>query len=150
MASHVSYSLQMLCELPQYTATDTYPAVVQNACLESYFVHLRLAVEFFWHDKEKRGRDIHATDFVSDWQADNDRMHELWEFASQNVVHLSMQRIPSRNESVQNVAPRVLSLHAATVIGISKEFRDQLVATGSDVATLFTNTIAAAEKALAS
>jgi len=105
-AMHATWALWMLVALPQYTEDQTLPGVVQDACLEDYFTNLRLLIEFF--HRHANPKDFHSTDYLPDFEPQtgmaDKRWDDMWKFASQNVAHLSRQRVPQPDSMTLNVA----------------------------------------------
>ncbi|MFG3140928.1 hypothetical protein ACGFZA_32580 [Streptomyces sp. NPDC048211] len=73
--------------------------VVRAACIESFWVNVRLLTEFLTHDKEKR--DWRAVDFVPGWATTDaeakSRLKDAWVLASRHVMHLSKDRTPDHD-----------------------------------------------------
>lgn len=123
-AAHVCHALDMLSTLPKWIDHAELPPEVQIACLESYFVNYRLLAEFLV--RSPNGKDFSRRDFIAGWDpkpsAVVGRLGEDWEFASQNVVHLSRKRLPGEEEVVQSVYSRVLAFMAARLTSVFTEF----------------------------
>lgn len=123
-AAHICHALDMLSALPQWTEHAAFPPEVRIACLESYFVNYRLLAEFLV--RSPNGKDFSRRDFVVGWDptpsSNVDRIDEDWEFASQNVVHLSLKRLPEQQEVIPSVDPQVLALMAARLTSVFSEF----------------------------
>lgn len=123
-ATHVCHALDMLSTLPQWIEHVAFPPEVRIACLESYFVNYRLLAEFLV--RPPNGKDFSRHDFMAGWDpkpsAVVERLSDDWEFASQNVVHLSRKRLPGAEEVVQSVDSRVLAFMAARLTSVVAEF----------------------------
>lgn len=114
----------MLTTLPKWIEHVAFPSEVRIACLESYFLNYRLLAEFLV--PSPNGKDFSRRDFIAGWDpkpsAVVGRLSDDWEFASQNVVHLSRKRLPGEEEVVQSVDSRVLAFMAARLTSVFTEF----------------------------
>ncbi|MGH3712943.1 MAG: hypothetical protein ACRDT4_05705 [Micromonosporaceae bacterium] len=102
--THVSLALTQVRDLPQYAAHDAaVDPTVRIACLEAFYVSVRLLAEFFVRKPAGKHEDYTAWSFLPSWQpAPEDaagRLGEQWTIASQQVMHLSKKRI---QEDVNN------------------------------------------------
>ena len=93
-AGAVGASLQMIALLPE-EKEKARTSVVEVACLEAWFVHMRLLIEYFGlKNGPASAKDFSATDMA--WKPTPDReLAELWQVASQHVVHFSLVRTPT-------------------------------------------------------
>ncbi|MER6914336.1 hypothetical protein ABT354_21915 [Streptomyces sp. NPDC000594] len=78
---------------------------VRVACIESFWVNVRLLAEFLVKGTDVR--DWQAQDFAPGWtpadrEADT-RMREAWTLASQHVMHLSKARTPEHLADIEPV-----------------------------------------------
>lgn len=98
---HIDYAAMMVDQLVPCTEDANLPAVVQNACLESFFVNVRLLAEFLqgWGSERK---DFWAMTLLPSWvPADSDlakRLQTWWVLASQHVVHFGKPRLANHAE----------------------------------------------------
>jgi hypothetical protein len=117
----------MVSQLPKWVEDAALAREVSIACLESYFINYRLLVEFLVRSPKKK--DFSRRDFLREWDpapsSDVDRVNDDWEFASQNVVHLSKKRLPGEQEVYQSVDPRVLAAMAYRLSMIFRRFVDK-------------------------
>ncbi|WP_392749295.1 hypothetical protein [Streptomyces sp. LN590] len=83
--------------LPEALGMDE---AIRAACIESFWVNVRLLTEFLTWGADKR--DWRAVDFVPDWvTTDADakaRLDEAWVVASRHVMHLSKDRTPDLDD----------------------------------------------------
>src|SRR4051794_35994957 len=91
-AMQVGHALNMTADLPEHVArANEYPAAVGVACLESFFITLRLLTEFL-NSRAKRAL-ITRHDFLPGWDLpDGDRkdsLRETYKFISDQVGHLN-------------------------------------------------------------
>jgi hypothetical protein len=100
LLQHVDYAAQALYQLPGYMEVPDLPSPLYFAALDSFLMNLRLLVDF-WGIREHRrdSRDFYAVDFVVGWtpepHAAVDRLRNdgWWQMASEQVAHLSRQRV---------------------------------------------------------
>jgi len=97
MIAQVSHALNMVYRLPDVIYGDDLNAVAQMACLEDFFLNVRLMVEFLV--RRPSAKDFSAVDLKPCWQAEAvdpeilRRLNDYWEVASQHVSHLSRERL---------------------------------------------------------
>jgi hypothetical protein len=94
-AMQVGHTLHMLHVLPGVRSNLT-DASAQVACLESFLVHVRLMTEFLLVCPPGP-RDFTAADYG--WKAafegdEKTSLRSVWEVVSQQVVHMSHERVP--------------------------------------------------------
>src|SRR5438552_5069628 len=95
-ATQVGHAMNMIAELPPYTADDSLPPVLKAAAFESFFVNMRLLLEFLVRRREVR--NIHRHDYLPDWEPEpsaNIRQMRTYDyrFVCEQVAHLSKARI---------------------------------------------------------
>ena len=96
----MDYAAQALNQLPDYMDGTELPSPLYFAALDSFLMNLRLLVDF-WDVREHRRdrRDFYAVDFVANWSPEPaaavDRLcnDNWWQLASEQVAHLSRQRV---------------------------------------------------------
>lgn len=102
-SNHLAYELNMLFFLrPELSEamrggvrsiTDTY---LTNAILESFLVHVRNIIDFFYN-LSPRGDDVIAGDFISNWRELSPPitalLSETKERSNKHLVHLTYARI---------------------------------------------------------
>lgn len=145
-AVEVAHALNMLAELPSHADDSTLPLVVRAACLESYFVNLRLIFEFIGG---RRGRhQIHRHDFLPDWEPARSEkwktLREQYGFASEQVAHLAKKRtLPGGSP----ITPYPVKMFMITllVFEVMHEFAAALAEAGSPDAATFNSIIRDAE-----
>jgi hypothetical protein len=103
MASFLTESFSMVGQLPSRVA-DLDDQIVANACLESFFVHVRLLAEFLI--RRPPAKDFSALDFL--WPVpttpEAKRLaDQWWNVASKHVVHFSRTRVPDDIADVEVV-----------------------------------------------
>jgi hypothetical protein len=64
-ATQVGHAMNMIAELPRYTADESLPAVLNAAAFESFFVNMRLLLEFLVMRRDLRS--IHRHDYLPGW-----------------------------------------------------------------------------------
>ncbi len=94
---HVGMSRNLIEGLPSFVESPDLPGLVRIACLESYFVNLRLLIEFL--SPKESMLDFSAKDFVAEFKAEEIAgADETWQQVSKNIVHFS--RIRSNSEQL--------------------------------------------------
>lgn len=122
-AGIVGSSFIMVVELPRSRDRATTPTI-EIACLEAWFVHMRLLIEFFGL---KPGGDS-IKDFSAKsafWKPERDQeLCDLWVTASQHVVHFSLARTPDLIEDIAafDVSTENLERLARKVLGVASMF----------------------------
>lgn len=82
-------------------------ALVQQACLESFFVHVRGLLEFLQIKAAGPKRDFSASDVLVSWkpqteQVSKEKLLGYWKIASSQLMHFSRNRV--KQEGVPPVA----------------------------------------------
>jgi hypothetical protein len=101
---HMHHALDMVSRLPDAIHRPDLDGVVQVACLESFFVNVRLLAEFLVVPHPDRGapKDFKAWDLTANWSPTPanavERLRNHWLLASQQVVHFSLSRIQDPNQ----------------------------------------------------
>ena len=124
MASYFSASLEMIGGLPNRWAT-VRDGLVRNACLEAFFVHVRLLSEFLVRRPPEK--DFSARDFL--WPAPTSeaamRLGGKWfQEPSQHVVHFSRRRVPDQRADIQIIEDIEAYMREAAddVFAVAEEF----------------------------
>lgn len=138
-ASEVCRAMGMVAQLLVYTDDHTLPAAVRAACLDSFFINVRLLVEFLVGKPDKR--TIHRHDFLPGWEPEDSgdlrRLKREYGFVNEQIAHFSKRRILAPGDLVTNVAPRRLELIASLLLGQMQEFVRSLLAAGTPEAQAF-------------
>lgn len=137
-AVEIGHALNMLAELPRHAEDSELPLVVRAACLESYFINLRLTFEFI---RRKRVRNqISRYDFLPDWTPESSaKLSELgkqYGFASEQVAHLSKKRTFPQGSPI-TPHPIRMPLLTVLVFDLMREFADALTAADNPYAERF-------------
>jgi hypothetical protein len=129
---YLTYSLEMIKRLPVPANSPDLDSHVQNACLESFFVNVRLMAEFLTvpHREGQEPKDFNAWDFTSDWApAPGEavkRVRQQWLVASQQVVHFSRNRLQDPDSPVHlDTSTEGLKRIADDVVAIYSEWLRQ-------------------------
>lgn len=96
MEQQAHFSIQMVTALPALIAAGDLQPFAQIACLEAFFINVRLMADFLVRTTDRR--DFGAATLVPDWSpAPANAAYRLrtrwWPLASQLVAHFSMGRI---------------------------------------------------------
>jgi hypothetical protein len=138
----IGHSLNMLAELPSHVEDSGLALVVRAACLESYFINLRLTFEFIGgkHDRNQISRH----DFLQGWEPANSEklkaLREQYGFASEQVAHLSKKRTFPQGSPI-TPHPIQMSVLTVLVFDLMREFADALTAAGSPYAEKFSSIV---------
>lgn len=100
-SNHLQYEIWMFSELPELLRTaEALPAVHRNALVESFAIHIRDLIGFFYAGTSPHGDDIIAEDFFPEpdiWRnaipAKSDYLEELRIRANKEVAHLTYTRL---------------------------------------------------------
>ena len=103
---YVIYEIQMLTQLPPWIEKFDVegPAVLKNACLESYLLHARTIIEFLMGRPGKSGRRRRHRDDVRvkmfcDWAApDESAFDSVLREIDRHLSHLSKHRADATGE----------------------------------------------------
>nr|WP_218680388.1 hypothetical protein [Rhodococcus qingshengii] len=117
-ASRVAHMVNCL---PQFIEDPALPIVVRQACVETFFTHVRSLIEFLEirEAKQPNKDDFFAKSIVPDWKPviDNDlrtKLNKCWKEASKHVAHLSKKRATTWTDvteaSLQLIADDVLTV----------------------------------------
>jgi hypothetical protein len=129
MFLHAAQAMQLVRELPKYAAKDPQvplPGTVWVACLESFFMNVRLVAEFLTLQKSRD--EFRAADFHNQWRpmgklgplatADTfvaaGRLQAYRGLASEHVAHLSKNRFMGPSDDVEDT----------TLVGLTRIARD--------------------------
>ncbi|MET0182791.1 MAG: hypothetical protein ABW199_07895 [Caulobacterales bacterium] len=109
--THFGYEVQMLEQTHAVITLGILgEGAMRNACLESWVLHLRNLIDFFYADAPQAD-DLAALDYVADWQAIRPVKPAAFEIAkrraNKEIAHLSAQRMA--------VAPEDKPLDVATL-----------------------------------
>jgi hypothetical protein len=96
MEQQAHFAVQMVSALPGLIAARDLHPYAQVACLESFFINVRLMADFLVRTTNQR--DFSAVTPVPDWIPTSpeaaDRLRtKWWPLASQLVAHFSLERI---------------------------------------------------------
>jgi hypothetical protein len=96
MEQQAHFAVQMVSALPGLIAAEELHPFAQVACLESFFINVRLMADFLVRTTDRR--DFGAVTLLPDWvPTPSDAADRLrtkwWPLASQLVAHFSMERI---------------------------------------------------------
>lgn len=137
-AVEIGHALNMLAELPKHAEDSELPLVVRAACLESYFINLRLTFEFIGGRHYRK--QISRNDFLPGWKPESsEKLSELrkqYGFAGEQVAHLSEKRTFSQGSPI-TPHPIRMSLLTVLVFDFMREFVDALTAAGDPHAEKF-------------
>ncbi|MGW2936102.1 hypothetical protein ACWDA7_30590 [Streptomyces sp. NPDC001156] len=101
--------------------------VLRVACIESFFVNVRLVAEFL--TKGLDPKDWRAPDFVPGFTSQDtaaiDRLNDAWMLASRHVMHLSTKRTPDLAD-IEPVTAEQIQRMARDCRAVYDEFRAQL------------------------
>ncbi|WP_434316171.1 hypothetical protein [Leifsonia sp. P73] len=85
-----------VASLPKAVHDDRLPPLIQQACLEMFFVHVRALLEFLEVRTPKRS-DFSARDIAPSYRSPTGEelaaLNARWEQASQQVLHFSKSRV---------------------------------------------------------
>jgi hypothetical protein len=138
----IGHALNMLAELPSHAEDSGLPPVVRAACLESYFINLRLTFEFIGVKRDRN--QISRHDFLQDWKpASGEKLKILalqYGFASEQVAHLSKKRTFPQGSPI---TPHPIKMFTLTVLvfDLMREFADALTAEDSPYAERFNSIV---------
>jgi len=89
---HIYYEFSMLW-MPNKTEEGP---LVHNACLESYGLHVRALINFFWPHTKPRDTDVVATDYCNSFKIEQPSIplpRETSEEISRKILHITSHRI---------------------------------------------------------
>ena len=133
-AAAVGHSLTMVAALPEERASAD-SVVAQFACLEAWFVHMRLLAEFFGISGRGSNKDFSCESFGWD-RAEDEMLNDIWAVASRHVVHFSVQRTPERVRELEPFDESLSNLRMLTwrMFGIAEAFVEHLESTDDEQA----------------
>jgi hypothetical protein len=147
----VGHALLMCAWLPD-ARESARDSIVQIACLEAWFVNVRLIVEFLGLGGKGGDKDFSAKSFGFELpgaaHAEYGALNDLWLVASQQVVHFSKQRTPEKLADLDEMDVSVTSLrsHVEVLLGLFDLFVTHLESTGHPTAESFRMHLAAARQ----
>lgn len=122
-AGIVGGSFMMVAALPRARNQAETPTV-QIACLEAWFIHMRLLIEYFGlKPGGESTKDFSARAAL--WTPEPDQeLNELWVTASQHVVHFSAARSPDLIQDIEpfDVSTENLERLARNVLTVANTF----------------------------
>lgn len=142
--------------LPPLAYDRTLPVIVQGACLESLFVHVRAMIEFLEVKPTGHTSDYSASTLVADWSPSTDprnqRLVKNWETASQHLMHFSRKRVKQESDIWESpdVEPAALAAMADDLLAVWDEFatvlKNPFAPVRNDLNVLFEAAFAAADE----
>lgn len=141
-AGSVGHALLMCSWLPDARESAKEP-ILEIACLEAWFVNVRLIVEFLGLGGTGGDRDFSARSFgyelSEDAHSEYVALNDLWLVASQHVVHFSNQRTPAKLADLDEMDVSVTSLrsHVEVLLNLFDLFVTHLESTGHPTAESF-------------
>ena len=134
-ATQVGHAMNMIAELPPHTADSSLPAVLRAAAFESFFVNMRLLLEFLVMRRDLRS--IHRHDYLPDWDPEPSatvrRMRKYdYRFVCDQVSHLSKKRITRTGAITVNIPLARLRELAGAVFDEMERFALALREAGSE------------------
>lgn len=141
-AVEIGHALNMLAELPRHAEDSGLPLVVRAACLESYFINLRLTFEFIGGKQDRN--QISRNDFLPGWKPKSSakltELRKQYGFASEQVAHLSKKRTFPQGSPI-TPHPIKMPLLTVLVFDLMHEFADALTAVGNPYAERFNSLV---------
>jgi hypothetical protein len=124
----IDFAVDQVEELaPMLPQGDGLDDVVRAACMESFWVNVRLLAEFL--TRNAGFKDWRARDFVSDWASTDEavtaRLEQAWVLASRHVMHLSKDRTPDLDD-VDPVTAEQIQQIAQDCRAVYDDFRAHL------------------------
>ena len=98
-AKQVGHSLNVIAELPRYVDDAAFPVGLRVAAIDAFFIHLRLLIEFLIKKPDRAHPAIHRDDYASGFNLGSvdpalyRSLSSDFDFASQHVAHLSLNRV---------------------------------------------------------
>jgi hypothetical protein len=130
MEQQAHFAVQMVSALPGLIAAGDLHPFAQTACLESFFMNVRLMADFLVRTADQR--DFGALTLVPDWvptptDAANRLRTRWWPLASQLVAHFSMERIQSNPSEPVNYVGSTEDLEAmrSDVLSVWNAWRER-------------------------
>lgn len=116
-AGHLNYEYQMLRTIAREVSTGMRPQLLTNALLESFVIHLRALIDFFYPPERTKPDDMLATDYFPDsttWETArppiSDVLRNARTRAHKEIAHLTYARLDVTSDT-----------KPWNVVGISKE-----------------------------
>lgn len=125
ITQHVGYSIGMIGSLPRYAGSEAVElGEVGSACLESFYIHIRLLSDFFLPPAKKRYlTDRNVSDLSATWQYPADdvrtRLAGVRDIPNQQVAHITAARFTSEVEDTSTA--RLVGL-ARDVLQVVRHF----------------------------
>ncbi|HUY48400.1 MAG TPA: hypothetical protein VMV92_22170 [Streptosporangiaceae bacterium] len=143
-AVQVAHSLNVIAELPRYVDDAAVPVALRVAAVDAFFIHLRLLIEFLIKRSNPGHPAIHRDDYASGFHLGSvdpalyRRLRTDFDFASQQVAHFSLNRVPTEESAgVDYVDAARLRSRAEDVFGAMGAFIRHMRATQSAYADDF-------------
>jgi hypothetical protein len=123
----------MIDALPGAIYGGNLSVLVQQACLESFFVHVRGLLEFLRVKEADATRDFSALDIVASWTPQIERAQRMklvghWVLVSSQLMHFSRSRVKREGEPevAVDTSREALETIADDVLVIWDQFATQL------------------------
>lgn len=121
---HLAYEAEMLFASAQELAEGKHPQHITNALLESFTIHLRALIDFFWGQYPARKDDALAEDFFehpSHWKEKKPDFPAALELArnraNKEIAHLTYERLNIKPEAkVWPVAEMANAMRSALIV----------------------------------
>lgn len=89
---------EIVAALPRQAYEPDTSTILQQACIDAFFVNVRALVEFLGIKKSDPTKDFSAIDVAPEWVAvisleERKRLVEYWQIASQHLMHFSRSRV---------------------------------------------------------
>jgi hypothetical protein len=130
VAARFGHSLTMITELISASDDQALPPAVRMTCVEAWFLHYRLLIEFLVIGTSKNCAE--AQDLATGWDPettkDIQRLRQDYGWASEHIVHIGGLK---PNTFAQNVDASTLRLKAASLLDVVDDFVTSLEAQGS-------------------
>lgn len=144
----ILHAIHMIGAMPKHIANSSLDGDLRAACIESFYVNVRLLSEFLI---KTDSRDFKPTLWVPGWNPmESAVLTEIFDLASQHVVHFSRDRMPGGQE-VEPVTAEEMRQHAGVTLGAFGRFVEQIPkdTTSYSVRASMTNALDSARNALA-
>jgi hypothetical protein len=113
----VGHSMNVIAELPRYVDDLAIVVGLRVAAVDSFFVHLRLLIEFLVKPPDRRRPSIHREDYTAGFHLGSiettlhSRLADAYELASRHVVHYGVDRVPTAATGVEYIGAARLRAH---------------------------------------
>jgi len=136
--SGYNHALQMISKLPSLIHSVEIRGHLAIACLEAWYINMRLVSEFFGIGSADKGYDYKAIHFAEFDMSEEDEadLTKVWNISSKLVAHLSFERNPEKSDLEPDYSYEEMIRLVKIVIRVSESFERNLESVDAALASM--------------